>query len=244
VLGGGYNHDVYSEIEVSEFSLHSFGMDTNGVTINDGALFTNQIGVTLTIGAESGTTQMEVSNDGGFAGAVWEPYTSHKAWAITPYGSHVLPRVVYVRYIDRFGNMSAAFQDDIILDVTAPTGSVIITSVTAATGANGGARSAKVVSDLSIPGPFKIYLPLVARSEPVCQGCVPVRALLNATDDVSGVGYVTLSNNDANFANATWEAYASQKTWQVPPTGTTTVYVKFRDYAGNVSRVYSATYTP
>ena len=69
-----------------------------GVTINDGALFTNQTAVTLTISARPGTAQMQVSNDGGFAGAQWEPYASRKAWAIIQYGSYVIPRVVYVRY--------------------------------------------------------------------------------------------------------------------------------------------------
>jgi NAD+ synthase (glutamine-hydrolysing) len=40
-----------------------------GFSINDGALFTNQVTVTLKIGARPYTPLMMVSNDGGFAGA-------------------------------------------------------------------------------------------------------------------------------------------------------------------------------
>lgn len=218
-----------------------------GLTINNGAVYTNQTAVTLTIGAQSGTAQMQVSNDGGFAGATWEPYASHKTWTIIQYGSYVIPRLVYIRFKDSAGVMSGTFQDDIILDVNAPTGSVIITSATATIGAAISASPLDAISDLSVQAAslqFKIYLPLVFRSGQPCQGCVLVRALLNATDDVSGVGYVIISNNDANFTTAVWEVYATEKNWQVPYTGTTTVYVKFRDNAGNISTTYSATYTP
>ena len=75
-----------------------------GLSINDGTIFTNQITTTLTIGSKLDTAQMQVSNDGGFANALWEPYTSHKTWQITQYGSYVMPRVVYVRYKDLSGN--------------------------------------------------------------------------------------------------------------------------------------------
>ena len=53
-----------------------------GFLINQGALFTNQTLVTLTIGAGQFTSEMMVSNDGGFAGSQWEPYSSLKPWQI------------------------------------------------------------------------------------------------------------------------------------------------------------------
>lgn len=99
-----------------------------GLSINDGALFTNQVTVTLSISSRPDTAQMQLSNDGGFAGAQWETYTSHRTWQITQYGSYVIPRVVYVRYKDFNGNTSSTFSDDIILDVNPPTGSVTIVS--------------------------------------------------------------------------------------------------------------------
>jgi N-acetylneuraminic acid mutarotase len=218
-----------------------------GLSINTGATWTNSTAVTLTIPAQTGTAEMQVSNDGGFAGAQWELYSLYKDWQIISYGNYVIPRTVYVRFRNTVGSTSGGFSDDIILDVTPPTGSVIITSATETIGESNNASPSKSISDLSVQATnlqFKIYLPLVVRSEQPCQGCIQVRAILNATDDVSGVGYVMFSNNDANFSNAVWEAYATEKNWQVPSTGTTTVYVKFRDNAGNVSTTYSATYTP
>jgi len=172
-----------------------------GVTINDGALFTNQTAVTLTISARPGTTQMQVSNDGGFAGAQWEPYASHKGWTITQYGSYVIPRVVYVRYKDLGGNVSSNYQDDIILDVTPPTGSVEII------GATGLQAKASTVT-----------------------------LKLSATDDVSGVGQMLISNQP-DFAGATWEDYATSRAWTLG--SNTAVYVRFRDNAGNISSTYS-----
>jgi len=172
-----------------------------GVTINDGVLFTNQTAVTLTISARPGTTQMQVSNDGGFAGAQWEPYTSRKAWAITQYGSYVIPRVVYVRYKDLDGNVSSNYQDDIILDVTPPTGSVQIISATG----------------------------LQAKAS-------TVTLKLSASDDVSGVGHMLISNQP-DFAGASWEAYVTRRAWTLG--SDTAVYVRFRDNAGNVSSTYS-----
>ena len=104
-----------------------------GFTINAGAMFTNQTSVTLTIGAKPGTAHMEISNDGGFGGAVWEPYNSHKAWTITQSGSYFIPRVVYTRYKDVNGVVSSNYQDDVMLDVTPPTGIVSIVNATGLT---------------------------------------------------------------------------------------------------------------
>jgi hypothetical protein len=215
-----------------------------GLSINTGSTWTNSTAVTLTIPAQVGTAETQVSNDGGFAGAQWEPYSLYKDWQIISYGNYVIPRTVYVRFRNTVGSTSGGFSDDIILDVTPPTGSVIITDASAAIGEASSASPSKAVSDLSVQATnlqFKIYLPLVFQQY---SKYMLVKAILNATDDVSGVGYVMFSNNDANFTNAVWDIYATEKNWQVPSTGITTVYVKFRDNAGNVSIVYSATYTP
>jgi hypothetical protein len=91
-----------------------------GVTINDGALYTNQVTVQLKISAKPRTVAMQISNDGGFYGLAWEPYTSHKTWQITHYGDYAIPRIVYVRYRDTTDNVSATYQDDIILDMERP----------------------------------------------------------------------------------------------------------------------------
>ena len=116
------------------------------LSINTGDLFTNTTAVELTISANPGTADMQVSNDGGFAGIPWEPYTSRKDWTITQFGSYVIPRVVYARFRDVGGTVSGTVQDDVILDITPPTGTV---SVTDATGVVVLPRTSSVILHLS-----------------------------------------------------------------------------------------------
>jgi hypothetical protein len=115
-----------SELISTSIELNtSVGTEYN-LSVNNGALFTNNISVYLSNGAKPFTSQMSISNDGGFAGAIWEPYSAHKEWQITQYGNYVIPRVVYIKYKDNDGNISSVYQDDIILDVTPPIGSIQI----------------------------------------------------------------------------------------------------------------------
>jgi hypothetical protein len=194
-----------SAVYTDTISLDTTVQPEFGLSINAGALFVNQITVTLTIAATPRTAQMMVGNDGGFSGAQWEPYTTHRQWQITQYGSYVIPRTVYVRFKDTGGNTSATYQDDIILDVTPPTGSVSIIGPSSARG-----------------------LRLLATS---------VTLSLRAEDDVSGVGTMLISNRP-DFAGAAWETYATSRAWTLDSNNT--VYVQFRDNAGNVSVTYSA----
>jgi hypothetical protein len=142
---------------------------------------------------------MQVSNDGGFGGISWEPYTSHKIWEITRYRHEEITRLVYVRFRDVDGNVSATFLDDIILDLNPPSGDVHVIS----TG-------------------------------------VGTTLLLSATDDVSGVDSMRLSAQP-DFTGVGWEAFASSRAWNFEHDST--VYVQFRDNAGNTSQTYSAMYT-
>jgi hypothetical protein len=60
--------------------------------------------------------------------------------------------------------------------------------------------------------------------------------------EASGVEEMMLSNDGA-FPGAMWEMFASAKDWQLMDIeeGPATVYVKYRDGAGNVSDIYHAT---
>jgi hypothetical protein len=192
---------------VSSVVSDTINLDTTvatdyGVTVNDGALFTNQVTVTLKIGAKPGTAQMQVSNEGDFAGSTWEPYTTYRSWQVTQYLSYVIPRLVYVRYKDPSGNVSSTYLDDIILDVTAPIGSISIVA-----------------------------------ADSMRMRASTVTLALSATDDVSGVGSMMISNR-ADFVGASWQAYAMSAAWTLDVNNT--VYVRFRDNAGNVSQTYSA----
>ena len=119
----------------------TINMDTsadqnNSLSINEDAIFTNHISVTLKMGAEPYTSQMQVSNGGGFLEAEWEPFSIQKQWAITQFGNYVIPRTVYMRFKYFNGEISSTYQDDIILDVTPPVGSISVVSPTIASTSN------------------------------------------------------------------------------------------------------------
>ena len=66
---------------------------------------------------------------------------------------------------------------------------------------------------------------------------------ISASDDSSGVAQMMISNGQ-DFAGAVWENYSSSKPWALAPgNGSKTVYIKFKDNAGNVSTVYSDSIT-
>ncbi len=232
--------DIYSDTIILDSSL---GSDF-GISINNGAIWTNQVSVTLGIPAQAGTAEMQISNDGGFANAVLEPYSLYKAWEITSYGSYVIPRVVYVRFKDINGNISTTFQDDIILDVNAPTGSVEVEAGVSENIPETAKANTTTMRPVTITanGGYSntIYLPLVLNG--FCSlptGPANVTLHLQAEDDVSGVADMMISHLP-ECKCGTWESYSATKAWYVPAEATT-IYVKFRDHAGNVSEVVTDT---
>lgn len=206
----------------------------NGLSINNGALYTNQTGVTLNISGQPGATLMQVSNDGGFAGATWEPCVRQKPWTITQFGNSIIPRVVYTRFRDEKGNTSSVVQDDIILDVTAPSGSVTVVPGAAAQQISSLVSKSRKAPIADVEN--AVYLPLISAIPATCPatGAPNVTVQLSAQDDVSGVAEMMISN-DAGFPCAAWQPFTAVQLWYVPPTVKTTVYAKFRDYAGNIS---------
>jgi hypothetical protein len=100
------------------------------LSIDEGAQWTNVPTVTLTIGAPAGTTEMQISNDGGFANATWQPFDTRPTWQLVPYGSDdPLTYNVYVRVRDTSGEISESSQDDIVYDPLPPTGNAVIDSI-------------------------------------------------------------------------------------------------------------------
>jgi hypothetical protein len=53
---------------------------------------------------------MQLSNDGGFGGAVWQPFDTRPQWHITASDGDVS---VYVRTRDAAGNISVSYSDNI-----------------------------------------------------------------------------------------------------------------------------------
>ncbi|MFN8494296.1 MAG: choice-of-anchor Q domain-containing protein [Caldilineaceae bacterium] len=92
------------------------------LSINQGALFTKQTQVTLALNAAN-STQMVLSNDGGFLNAVWQPYQPALAWTLRNVGNRIATLTVYARFrgannVARCGGLNVS--DDIVYDPLAP----------------------------------------------------------------------------------------------------------------------------
>jgi hypothetical protein len=73
-----------------------------------------------------------------------------------------------------------------------------------------------------------------------------VTLTLSATDPSpgSGVSQMRISNTQSGLSSATWEAYSTTKEWSLSSgKGTKTVYVQYRDRAGNLSALATDTIT-
>lgn len=207
-----------------------------GVSINSGALYTNDVNVSLSLAPPQGGTRIMVSNDGGFVGAAWEDFSPTRGWTITSHGSFVVPRTVYVRFGNSADSVLVTVQDDIILDITAPEGTVEVEDPIA-TAANASAASASAGSTAEAANPFGsgenvVLLPLVSTKA----GDTFLLAL-SATDDVSGVESMRISHRE-DFLGAVWIPYTESAEWEAS-TQATKVYVQFSDSAGNLSDVVS-----
>jgi len=200
---------------ISSVYTDTINLDTSvqseyGLSINEGALFTNKITVTLTLPANPSTAQMVVSNDGGFAGAQWEPYATHKEWQITQYGSYVIPRIVYAKYKDTAGVTSSVYQDDIILDVTAPNSSI---------------------TNLS-----RIEASSSARMSTLANSTVQVAVEWEGSDDVSGVKWYDVQYKQGSAG--TWTDWLTTTTQTSATFNATSGYMYYfqsraEDHAGN-----------
>jgi streptogramin lyase len=89
-----------------------------GVSIDGGARFTNSRRVTVNAVWPAGTSQLYLSNDGGFQPHERFTVTAAIPWLLPPGGPERLPRTVYLRFDGL--TWGAAYQDDIVLDQTDP----------------------------------------------------------------------------------------------------------------------------
>ena len=111
------------------------------VTINSGAPFARALSVTLTLSATdggSGVSQMRFSSN-NVSWSAWEAYATSKTWTLTA-GDGL--KTAYVRFRDRTGNISTGSSDTIQVDMTAPTGSIVIN--------NGAAKTASTSAALTL----------------------------------------------------------------------------------------------
>ncbi len=193
------------------------------LSINDGALFTRVPQVTLNMCGPD-PAQVMVSNDGGFGGATWQPYTSALSWTLTTYGNTIIPRFVYARYKDSQGYIYGNFMDDIIYDPTAP---LVVAAFDPLELPVGGVtlqtRGAYILQQAVRPA----YVLNTAQAE----------LFLSASDDSSGLAAMQGSTR-ADFADADWESFTAVVPVSFTEDGTHTLYVRTRDEAGNISTAF------
>lgn len=97
-----------------------------GVSINDGADYTNDSRVKLFLGwRDWGVTRVKISNDGGFAPSRTRTIpitgTDPIEWRLVVLGNERLPKTVYVRFGTEGGGWEpVTYTDDIVLDTVHP----------------------------------------------------------------------------------------------------------------------------
>jgi hypothetical protein len=128
-----------------------------GVSVNQGALFTNSRDVTLNLSYPGSTTGVVLSNDGGFITAMALDPSPRMRWRLASSGPERLPKTVYVRFLAG-PFVTDSFSDDIVLDETDPA----VVSVTAR--ASGRRRAVKVRARDNVSGVTAIQVSVGARA--------------------------------------------------------------------------------
>ncbi len=113
-----------------------------GISINHGAIYTNDPHVEISVAAPEFSTEAAIANDGGFGEShhfkVPSNYRATYRWAIASSGPERLPKTAYVRFVGGTPSFlppgkgvqaTQTFTDDIILDETAPVVESVVTMV-------------------------------------------------------------------------------------------------------------------
>jgi hypothetical protein len=175
----------------------------------------------VSVTGPTGSAQAILSNDGGFASSktfTLSDATADVPWTLVASKDERLPKVVYVKFVTRLGSTSTPYQDDIILDTTAP----------AMTGATGAATSSSsgAVTVAAVRAPAKGGVKLVVR----------------ASDKNSGIGKVQVKSSlKGKVADvSTSSPKATSRTVRVNTTKKK-LWVRVVDRAGNASKWVTVT---
>jgi hypothetical protein len=112
----GLTAGAQTTVEVRRSSLPGLP----GVSINDGAQFTNDPHVTLSVRWPLLAASLFASNDGGFRDPLQVSVADEIPWTLDSSGPERLPKTIYVRFSGGLAGPET-YQDDIILDETRPT---------------------------------------------------------------------------------------------------------------------------
>lgn len=91
-----------------------------GISINDGAQFTNTPNVTVSLVWPGFSRWVRLSNDGGLKGAKEHDLAESVPWRLQSSGPERLPKTVYARFGNNNETFRESYTDDIILDETDP----------------------------------------------------------------------------------------------------------------------------
>ncbi|MFC1745363.1 hypothetical protein ACFL35_15320, partial [Candidatus Riflebacteria bacterium] len=167
---------------------------TGSISINSDDYSTKELDVVLNPHYEDNyeVDKMQFSND-NYSWTAWKIATTTYSWRL-PAGAGV--KTVYVRYLDKIGNMSETYSDSIVLDQTGPVASIVINK--------GATYCNQTLVSLSV-----------------------------ASSDQSGVEAMQFSNDGNSYSS--FEPFTGSKTWTITSgDGNKSVYVRFRDNAGNI----------
>jgi hypothetical protein len=142
------------------------------VSINDGEEFTSSQSVTVSVVGPSTAVKAILSNDGGFKTSETFDLVNNAAeipWQLQSSREGTFTKIVYVKYVSRFGSQSTPYTDDIILDTTKP----VVSTATAAAGA--AASNAVTVSRVGVSAK---------------KAAGGVRLSVRGSDTVSGIGTI------------------------------------------------------
>ncbi len=149
-----------------------------GVSINDGDEFTSSQDVTVSVVGPVTAVKAILSNDGGFKTTETFDLTNNSAeipWKLQSSREGIFTKIIYVKYVSRFGSQSQAVTDDIILDTTKP----VMTAATAVAAAPTG--SAVQVARVGVSAKKK--------------ASGGVRLSLRGSDTISGIGTIEVRSS-------------------------------------------------
>ena len=108
-----------------------------GVSINDGEEFTSSENVVVSVVGPATAVKAILSNDGGFKISETFDLVNNSAeikWKLQSSREGTFTKIVYVKYVSRFGSQSQAESDDIILDTSKPVMAAATATAAAPTG--------------------------------------------------------------------------------------------------------------
>jgi hypothetical protein len=193
--------------------------DFEGVSVNDGAEFSNSRDVNVNLSFDSGVIgQVMISNDGGFPSSQRRIVNYSKntiPWTLNATRDERMVKTIYVKYklVDRYtGSLSSTWSqtlsDDIILDTTIP----IVETASAA--------------DQSVSAQGLTSLRSVVKLQ-------SVKINLSASDNKSGVDKLQYSTKKS-ATGAVTRTYSKSFSASLNP-NISTIYLRVKDKAGNWS---------